>query len=656
MAASDTSAAGTPAATPATSLIAALAADLRRHTPFAQMAASHVADLVAASTQAYFAPGERITGPDAGPPTQLYVLRQGRVAARSEGDGRGARAPGAAVDETVDPRGAEGARELVPGDVFPLSAWLAGRTPGRLYTAVDDVFLLAVPQPAVERAERESPAFAGFLHRRMQHLLDLSREALRRERSGDDHELPSLETPLAALARRPPVAVPPGTPLGAALERMHASRVGSLLVLDAEARAEGILTRHDILDRVALPQRDLHGPVDAVTSRPVVTLDVGATAHDAAVAMARHGIRHVPVTEAGRVVGVVSERDLFALRRLSPKDVGTTLRRAPDVETLRHAAGEIRRIARRLLHEGVHARQLTSLVSHLNDVLTARLVELTAAHHGADLSRACWLAFGSEGRAEQTIATDQDNGLVFASDAPERDRPAWLAFARDVNAALDACGYPLCKGGIMAGLPPLCRSVEEWRERFAAWIAHGAPEDLLAASIHFDLRPIAGAAALAEPLAAFAHAEAARTPRFIRQLAENALRFAPPLNWHGGLVVEPAGDAERIDIKLRGTAILVDTARLYALAHGIRATGTRARLEAVAPRLGAPPRECEAWVEAFEFLQTLRLRVQSAEAVEPELANTVDVARLNDIDRRILKESLLVVRALQRRVALDWLR
>ena len=73
-------------------------------------------------------------------------------------------------------------------------------------------------------------------------------------------------------------------------------------------------------------------------------------------------------------------------------------------------------------------------------------------------------------------------------------------------------------------------------------------------------------------------------------------------------------------------------------------------------RLGAPPRECEAWVEAFEFLQTLRLRVQSAEAVEPALANTVDVARLNDIDRRILKESLLVVRALQRRVALDWLR
>ena len=47
-----------------------------------------------------------------------------------------------------------------------------------------------------------------------------------------------------------------------------------------------------------------------------------------------------------------------------------------------------------------------------------------AAARGMDLTRACWLAFGSEGRSEQTIATDQDNGLVFASDDAERDRPA----------------------------------------------------------------------------------------------------------------------------------------------------------------------------------------------------------------------------------------
>ena len=104
----------------------------------------------------------------------------------------------------------------------------------------------------------------------------------------------------------------------------------------------------------------------------------------------------------------------------------------------------------------------------MNDVLTARLVTLVAGARGIDLARGCWLAFGSEGRSEQTLATDQDNGLVFASERPDADRASWLAFGREVNDALDACGYPLCKGNIMAGNPACCLTQDEWRMRFAA--------------------------------------------------------------------------------------------------------------------------------------------------------------------------------------------
>ena len=117
---------------------------------------------------------------------------------------------------------------------------------------------------------------------------------------------------------------------------------------------------------------------------------------------------------------------------------------------------------------------------------------MLARQCGVDMGQACWLAFGSEGRSEQTISTDQDNGLIFVSDDAERDRPAWLAFAREVNEALDACGYPLCKGNVMASNPECCLTQAEWLARFENWIEHGAPEDLLKASIYFDLRPLAG--------------------------------------------------------------------------------------------------------------------------------------------------------------------
>jgi CBS domain-containing protein len=468
----------------------------------------------------------------------------------------------------------------------------------------------------------------------------------------------SLQAPLGSLLRGELVAVAPGTPLAQALQRMHQRRVGSVLVVDAGGAAVGILTRHDILGRVTLPQLPLATDIDAVMSAPVQALGAQDTAQDAMLLMSRHGIRHVAVTAGGRAVGVVSERDLFALQRPSLKQLGAALRQAADLPALVAGAAEIRRFASQLLGQGIGARQLTELVSHLNDTLTERLVQLMAAASGVDLQRACWLAFGSEGRSEQTIATDQDNGLVFDSADPVRDRPAWLAFAQRVNQGLADCGYPLCRGNVMARNPACCLSSAEWLQRFEHWLDHGAPEDLLNASIYFDLRPVAGARELSEPLRALISQRTPQLPRFLKQMADNALHSRPALSWHGGIQAQRVDGEEFVDLKQGGTAVFVEAARLQALALGVAATGTRARFEAVAQRLHVEPHEAEAWCSAFEFLQMLRLRVQlaAAPAAGPLAAgaNRVALAALNDIDRQVLKEALRVARRLQQRLALDY--
>jgi CBS domain-containing protein len=440
---------------------------------------------------------------------------------------------------------------------------------------------------------------------------------------------------------------------------MQQRRVGSVLVLDAAGAALGIFTRHDVLERVALAQPPMDTPIERVMTRPVQTLDVAQGVQDAVLLMSRHGVRHVPVTEHGRVVAMVSERDLFTLQRLSLRRLSGRLREAADLDELVAAAPDIRRLAQTLLAQGLSARTLTELVSHLNDVLTERAVQLAARQHGLDLNQACWLAFGSEGRSEQTIATDQDNGLVLRSGRPgAQERSAWLAMGRQVNETLDACGYPLCKGGIMAGRPDCCLGVDEWIERFGHWIEHGAPEDLLKANIYFDFRPLAGDASLTVPMREFVGRRAAQMPRFSKQMAQNALRNAPRLNWRGALDPQREGGHEWIDLKLHGTMIFVDAARLYALAQGVQATGTRSRLEAVAAGLHVEARECETWIGAFEFLQMLRLRVQAGAApgLVDDNPNRLDLRTLNDIDRRILKESFRAAQRLQQRVSLDYMR
>ena len=469
------SAPAAPALMPSPSLLANFRQELSRHPPFAQMDAAGLDFFLTHCEQRYFAPGDVLIQPADGVVQQIFFIRQGAVTG---------------VRGLADLSG--GAFQYEVGDLFPLSAAVAQRAVTATYSAAADTFVLVLPCEAMRTLAQLSPTFADFLNRRIAQFLELSRRALQVAYSSQTLAEQSLETRLGELVSRAPVSCGPDTPLREALETMHRKRVGSILVVDAPGRPVGILTRYDVLGRIALGEVPLTTPIREVMVHPVHALSDVETAQEAALLMSRHGIRHVPVTRGGVAVGLVSERDLFAMQRLSLKQVSTSIRAAPDLDTLKLVALDIRRFARSLLSQGVQARQLTALISHLNDVLTQRLLELKAVEHGVDLAPHCWLALGSEGRSEQTVATDQDNALILANGTSAAQRDALLAFAHDVNLALDACGYPLCRGGVMAGEPGCCLTLWDWGDRFSHWIEHGAPQDLLNASIYFDLRPLAG--------------------------------------------------------------------------------------------------------------------------------------------------------------------
>jgi len=527
---------------------------------------------------------------------------------------------------------------------------------------------LRLDAEAFLRLVQAEPVLADYVNGRLQHLLALSQRALQGWWGAQalapqplDQPMEQLfERPLSALPRRAPVAVSPQDSLDAALRLMHEHGVGSVLAVDENGAAVGILTRHDLLPRVALAQPPLDArrtPFSAVMTQPVRTLEVSEPVQQAALLMSRHGIRHVPLTEGGRVVSLVSERDLFALQSRSLRQLGAQLRAATDIALLQTLAPEIRALARQLLAQGVAARALTALVAQLNDSLVERVVQLLAQQHALDLRRACWVAFGSEGRGEQTIATDQDNGLVLDDGVEEAERGRWLVMAREVNLALDACGFLLCKGGIMAGEPACTQTQSAWAAAFTAWMGQGTPEDLLKAGIFFDMRPIAGCADLVSPLRQLIRDLAPHRPRFLRLLAAQSLNFRPALNWLGGLEVHAQNGHQWLDLKLHGTAVFVDTARFLALAHGQAGLGTRERLLEAGEAMGVPRHERESWAAAFEVVQALRLRVQMTPAGPPEdHPNRIDLCELNDLDRRLLRDALRVARSLQQRVEMDWVR
>ena len=468
----------------------------------------------------------------------------------------------------------------------------------------------------------------------------------------------SLAQPLRSLIRRAPVSCPRGTSVRDVLAIMDAQRIGSMVVVDDADAPVGVFTLHDVLSRVAVPQIDQGRPIDDVMTPNPASLRCDQLAQDAALLIASKGFGHVVAVDHGRLCGVLSERDLFALQRIGVVSLSRSLMQAPDVTTLRRLGGDIHRLADQMLAQGASVEQLTQMIATLNDLLTRRVIDLCLASAGP-LPMFTWLSFGSEGRHEQTLRTDQDNGIVFAPTAGEPAdgvRAVLLPVARRVNEALAECGFELCPGNIMASNPECCLSVDEWRARFAQWIEQGTPDHLLKSSIFFDFRPLWGDPAPAEALRDFVLDKVPKNPRFRRQMASNALRAEPPLGFISDFSVSGTGDrAHTIDLKMNGTTPFVDGARILALTCGVRETNTLARLRGAAERGAIRPEEAAAWGDAYAFVLLQRMRTHQAQqhaGRKPD--NRLDPDDLNGLDRRILKEAFRQAKKLQAKLKLDY--
>ena len=611
---------------------------LRRHPPFSTMTEEALRFLVPRLKLAYFPKDAIIVDRQAGPVPSFHIIETGTVASRTAG-----------LDTLPD-------RVLTAGECFPVGALSAGGQPTRSYRAVDDVFAYLLGIDDFSRLRELSPEFADFCTQAVTVLAQQSLAELQRHYSQVAADQHSLTRPLAQFVAREPVTCDAATTLRAALERMREHSVRSIIVVDEAMAPIGVFTLNDLRDRVVLKDVSLALPISQVMTREPLTLPADSTALEAMQQMASGGFHQMIVTDHGRVVGTVAEHDLFALQRVSLRQIHHAIRSARTIPSLSQVAGDIRNLANNLLAQGVSAEALTRTVSALNDALTREVLTRIVTDYDLTNITWCWMALGSEGRGEQTLATDQDNALIYqvtpglSAGEELRQRRELLACAREVNEALDTLGFPLCKGGIMASNPDWCLSEEIWRQRFTQWLTEPTPEALLRANIFFDFRPLAGDRGLTDRLSEWLLARTQDNRLFLRLMVANALQTEPPLGLIRAFAVDDeAPHAGTIDLKARGTRIFVDAARVLALANGIAQTGTAERLRIAGEKLRVERRHVDATVDAFHYLQVLRLRSQGR-GEQPGAPNRIDPYALNDIDQRMLKEALRQARKLQQRL------
>jgi CBS domain-containing protein len=283
-------------------------------------------------------------------------------------------------------------------------------------------------------------------------------------------------------------------------------------------------------------------------------------------------------------------------------------------------------------------------VSRLNDALVGRLLRLAEDELGPAPAPYAWIVFGSEGRMEQTLLTDQDNALVYADEGAGHEA-YFEALATRVVHGLIAASFPPCAGGLMAS--NWRRTLSSWAQLFRGWIDAPEPRALIEALNFFDFRRVHGSL----DLDALEHQlrRAGREPLFMAQLARASLGLTPPLGTFRSIKAEDEG----VDLKKGGLAPIVSLARLYALEAGSGARGTLDRLDdAVAA--GTLSREgAQTLAEGFRLLLGLRLREQLRARREGEpLTNSVRLDHLSPIERQHLKDVFVAIREMQSATAL----
>ena len=487
----------------------------------------------------------------------------------------------------------------------------------------------------------------------------------------------ALDTRVGQLIRKGPLSCLPATSLKQAFEAMDAAKAGSMLVCDASGAVQGILTRYDLISRVILPRLPLSTPIQEVMSTGVKTIDADSGALEAMLMMARHRVRHLPVLQHGFLVGLISEGDLVSFQRSSLRILSASIEQAESLGALKLCSQEVLRLARRLLAQGVAATSLARLVSHLNDSLTRRVIQLTEAQMRDQLGPLppwAWLALGSEGREEQTVATDQDNAIIFEADGPAF-RSRFMKLAAAINQGLADVGFPLCKGGVMAMNEKWCKSVTEWRDSLSAWMRSPQPEALLDANIFLDFRGLYGEVQLADALRQWLSDQVESHQLFLRSLAQDAMRDGVESLTRNGVRVSLARALRKrgyrvnwlapaqLEMKRGATAPVVYFARVLALAKGISQTSTDERLQALVERQSMSASESQQMRDAFNVLQRYRLRAQLEYASRAERdaqaevsPNVLQLDSLNSHEIERLSEALSHLGGLRARLEMDFLR
>ena len=619
-------------------IIADLMEFLRKIPPFQFLDDITLKDILSGVSMEFYPKGTTIQY-QGGPVSEyLQVIKKGEVKVSIKNENE---------EVFVDYRG--------EGDLIGYLLIFGGTKARANVVAVDDTICYLIRRESIQKLLYANPDVREFFNKSfLTRYLDKTFKEIQNKNlvyGGGDKILFTM--PVGELASKGVIKASENLSIQEAAEIMSNYRISSLILINASGLPSGIITDRDLRDKVVSKAKDCKSPVKDIMSVPHVTADVKEYCFEAILKMVKHNVHHLLIMKDDKLRGILTNHDLMLIQGTSPLSVVKDIESQSTIDALIPVSKKINNLVGLLLNEGAKASSITRIITEINDRLVRKILEFAEERFGEPPVPYCWVAFGSEGRKEQTFKTDQDNALIYADPAnDEEDKAAqeyFRTFTTFVRDGLLKCGFPLCPADFMATNPIWRQPLHVWRKYFANWISTPTSEAILNSVTFFDVRAVHGETQLLDWLKAHTLPMAADSKVFLGYIANQAIKNMPPIGFLKTFVVEKSGEhKDQLNMKIKGLAPLIDLVRLFALEKGIKETSTIERINILRDKHTIVQEYADELAHAFEFMMLLRIQHQLDQLKEgKEIDNFINPNNLSNLEKRIAKETFQLISKIQ---------
>jgi len=421
----------------------------------------------------------------------------------------------------------------------------------------------------------------------------------------------------------------------------------------------GLITDSDLRSRVIAEKIDTSISIAPFMTSPVISVQDNLLLYEAILIFKNRHLSHLAVkNNKSEIIGVLNNADVHEMHRNSISFLVKEVEISEDVNQIEIITKKLPILIKALIDSGARTQNITRIITSLTDAITKRVINLTIETIGKPPCKFEFIAVGSEGRMEQTLATDQDNAIIFENvdhDNYTVYKTYFLELGKKVTQTLDYLGFKYCNGEVMANNPKWVLSFDEWKNQFKTWINESDPKSILEAGIFFDLRCVYGSQDLTNNLQQYIFNALDNKAVFFQHMANPILKYKSVVNLFGNIVGNSKDEhSSTIDIK-KIILPIISFIRLYTLKNCLSETNSINRLEKLRSSNYISKSLYNEINVSLNYLMLLRFKFQVNKLIKNQTPdNLIDINELTDIEKTTIKKIISEISNLQTQINFDF--